>query len=197
MREVTRVFNTWLEFESEEERKKRLNLPHFDNPNTDNERLSNYQYDYIMHGDRKAEGLLWLEFEKICRRWIKRESKLNNIFMNSDDIEIKGGIACDYVMRRYKEHLKLYNSYYIIKDFVSAAHDAMIHAVYHPEENDFILDKVKTMNEKPIEALKEIDLSIIKKAMEEEAERELKKKRKAEGLDENGDLPGQLYLFAE
>ena len=145
MKEVKTSYNLFLPFESDNEIKDRLktSLPHFNNPVTDNERLLNYQYEYLVNDSRIAEQKLWTNFYNLCERMVKREKNLKKIYMDFEDIEIKAGIACDYFMRRYSEHKKISNEVYFVNNFIAASYDAMRHAVYHPEENDFFLDKCR------------------------------------------------------
>lgn len=183
MREIIQDYNLWLEFETKEEKLKRLNLPFYKKPSNDNEKMCNWQYEYLMNNSRVAEAKLWTGFYDLCIKAVKKEQKIRGFFADSEEIDIKAGIACDYVMRRYIEHSKSKNEIYFITNFISAAHDGMVHAVYHEEENDFILDKCKTLNGKPVSALKEIDFSI------------LKSEKKSENKNQIAEDPGQLLLF--
>lgn len=149
MRDVGKLDKQWLEFENWEDRVKALDLPYYDNPKTDNDRLINSQYRFITSGfrDQKAEAEIWEGSYKICMNLIKKEAKKNNLRFDEIEREIKAGIATDYVCRRYRMHLNDNNEIYVIKNFIVQLSLAVKHALYHPGENDLIMDSTISLDQ--------------------------------------------------
>ena len=79
-----------------------VNLPHFDAPENDNERLLNYQYDFIVNGSQKAWGNLWKLTEATAGRMLANVCKLRNIHFSREEWEDKRAEAVMYLLRRYK-----------------------------------------------------------------------------------------------
>lgn len=142
MKQIKKLDTQWLEFESWEERVKALNLPYYAVPKTDNDRLINSQYAFITSGftDKKAEAEIWEGVYKMCMNLINKEVKKNRLGFDEIEKEIKAGIATDYVCRRYKMFLNDHNEIYVIRNFVVQLQLAVKHALYHPGENDKIMD---------------------------------------------------------
>lgn len=93
MKDITTSFNLFLDFETKEERIEKLKntLPHYENAESDNQKLCNFQYDFLVHGDRKAEVMLWKTF----------------IEHTNNAEPIRKGICCDSCNSRYIIHTRL------------------------------------------------------------------------------------------
>lgn len=142
MKEVKKLGKQWLEFETWAERIAALDLPYYAEPKTDNDRLINAQYRFLTSEmkDQVAEAELWQGTYDMSMNLIKSEMRRKNLHYDEDEIDIKAGIASLYVMRRYRIHLNDYNEIYVIRNFVCQMQKAVWHALYHEEENDFLLD---------------------------------------------------------
>lgn len=122
------------------EARKQLKPPHYDEPKNDNERLMNYQYDYIVNGSEEAWGkLIELSFvvtKRLVWRWLKAKK------MHLDDIDQdeKTSIAVEYVLRRYKTRI----GYCVTKNFFTALQNGVEHAMLYKtkidEETDYLED---------------------------------------------------------
>lgn len=142
MKEIKELNTQWLEFETWEERVKALNLPYYETPKTNNDRLINSQYRFIVSQfkDKKAETEIWSGAYDMCMNLVTKEAKREGLNFDEIEKEIKAGIATDYVCRRYKMCFNNYNEIYVIRNFVVQLQLAVKHALYHPGENDLTMD---------------------------------------------------------
>lgn len=124
-------------------------IPRVKKPETENDRLINCQYEWLVNHNQNAFGTLWSCFTVLCKKAIKKEMREKHIFFDFDEIAYKADIACEYVMRRYTSY-KAEGKTYIIENFATTAYYAVKHALYSTVENDKMLDLCKTLNGKPL-----------------------------------------------
>lgn len=79
-----------------------VNLPHFDAPQNDNERLLNYQYDFLVTGSQEAWNELWKLVEDTAGRMMAHICKKRKIFFTAEEWKEKRTDAAIYLLRRYK-----------------------------------------------------------------------------------------------
>lgn len=79
-----------------------VNLPRFDAPQNDNEKLLNYQYDFLVNGSQEAWGNLWKLTETIAGRMLAHSCKLRNVHFSHEEWEDKRAEAVMYLLRRYR-----------------------------------------------------------------------------------------------
>lgn len=108
------------------EAQKYMNLPYFEHPKGDNQRLLNYQHDYIKYGDSAAWGkLLELAFEvtkRLIWAWLKEH---RDVYLDDISQDEKASIAMEYVLRRYKKNV----GWYVNKNFIGALKGGVMHAM--------------------------------------------------------------------
>ena len=97
---------TQLEFDFGElpkEETPRPALPHFDTPNSDNEKLLNYQYAYREQGDARALNQMYALGREIALKLINAKAKKNrNIAaLCTSDREEKAHNAITYIIEQY------------------------------------------------------------------------------------------------
>ena len=115
-----------------------VNLPHFDAPENDNERLLNYQYDFIVNGSQKAWGNLWKLTEATAGRMLANVCKLRNIHFSREEWEDKRAEAVMYLLRRYKTR----PGYRIEADFPLHIWYAVKHVLDYKRKCDGLVDYV-------------------------------------------------------
>lgn len=115
------------------EARKKLELKYYPEPKNDNERLMNYQYEYIKNGSEEAWGkLITLSFEvtkKLIWRWMS-EHKAG--YLDEIDQDEKTSIAVEYVLRRYINNI----GYSIKKNFITALNEGVKHAMLYKTKMD-------------------------------------------------------------
>lgn len=77
-------------------------LPRFDNPQNDNERLLNCQYEYL-HGERRALDELYCLSLEVCVKYIQCEAKKNRHVraLSFDEVKEKAHNAAVYLISQY------------------------------------------------------------------------------------------------
>lgn len=136
---------------------KKIKLPRFDMPTTDNARLMNYQADWLELGDLQAKEKLWLLSLEVARRSVYGIFEKRRIRLPVEDAEDKASDGVLYVMKRYENpntllHLKGgvkttyldeygYN-YCVLKDYISVIKQGVKHAIDYRTEADKIIDFV-------------------------------------------------------
>lgn len=122
-----------------EEAQEKMKLPYFENPKNDNERLLNFQHDYIKNKDQKAWGeLLTLSFI-VAARIVRKEVYENKLPYDEVDQDEKTSIAVEYVLRRYKKNI----GWYVSKSYISALKKGVIHAIYYQTKKDAETDSIE------------------------------------------------------
>ena len=185
MRGTADKYNYFLPFQSKAELLK--DLPKGDINGTDNEKCLSFQYSFLMNNNESAFGQLWLLFTLLCKRAVRKEMKTKRFFLDYDEVQYKADIAAEYVLRRYKSFFREKGEFYVIKNFIAAAHDSVIHALYSEGENDFYMAVCKELNDKPVAEVKRrgVKLNKIMDGSKEE---------KQEDFDEDI-REGQLLMF--
>lgn len=79
-----------------------VKLPHFEAPQNDNERLLNYQYDFLVNGDQEAWRNLWELTSATAGRMLAHGCKQRNIHFSKEQWEDKRAEAVMYLLRRYR-----------------------------------------------------------------------------------------------
>lgn len=100
-------------------------LPHFDNPRNDNERLLNYQYDWLVHQDPEAWEKLWLLSCAVARRMITSMAKKKGFRLSAASLHDKVENAVIYVLRRYDY------GWYVKKAYLKAIKEAVVHSLWY------------------------------------------------------------------
>lgn len=111
-------------------------LKHFEEPKNDNERLLNYQYEFLVLGNKKAWDNLFILATKVAQRIVVKQVRAKHLAVDAIDIPEKVSIAVEYVMRRYKN-----NSGWVVRDnYISAIKSGVIHALYYRKKIDDVTD---------------------------------------------------------
>lgn len=183
MKSNTEAFNYFLDFGGKNEIS---GLPQGDENGTDNEKLLHYQWKYLAEKDEKSFVKLWTLFTELCKRAVKKEIKIKRFFLDYDEVCFKADLAAEYVLRRYRTYEREKGETYVVKNFIAAAHDGVMHALYSEVENDFYLEMCKTLNGKSVKEMskRECSLKLIEELKEQDKEQDYEK-----------DLKGQLLLF--
>ena len=137
-----------------ERRRVRDSLVHYSNPQNDNQRLLNCQYEWIRNGDKDAEARLWMLARKVALRMVRKEEKKRGCFFDPLTREDKVADAVMYVLRRYKRN------WFVRHSFL----DAIWHGVKHA------LD-YRTMAEELVDYVPDEILATLRISDEEDAER--------------------------
>lgn len=146
MRQVKKDFNYFLEFESEDEKIRKVPLGNENG--TDNDKCLFYQRKYLAEKDEKSLAKLWLLVRGICLRMIRKEMRLKKFFIDEDERIYRADVATEYILRRYEKYKREKGEIYFFKNFIAASHSGVIHALYHSEENDFLLESCVSLDEK-------------------------------------------------
>ena len=91
------------ELPNEEAEKPKPALPHFDQPQNDNERLLNYQWAYKENGDQNALNSMYTLGYKIALKYISTKAQKNRHIAElcRSDKEEKAHNAITYIIARY------------------------------------------------------------------------------------------------
>lgn len=112
---------------------KTMDLPYFENPRTDTEKLLNYQFEYIKNGNPAAYAkLLDLAFQ-VCKnlvRWYLKTHK--DMYLDEIGQDEKASIAMEYVIRRYKYNI----GWYVRENYVGALKGGVLHAMTYENTTD-------------------------------------------------------------
>lgn len=100
-----------------------------------NQRLIQWQNEYLETGDQNAWASLWLLSIETCRNIINGETRRKGFYLSDDDKEDKARDAALYVLRRYKTR----PGYRIEKGFITALKFGVIHSLY------YVTDKTRAM----------------------------------------------------
>lgn len=119
---------------------KAMNLPHFENPQNDNERLLNYQYDFLVnHKELALNGLFTLGLV-IARKYINKEAQKNSHIkrLSWDEKEDKAAAAIAYFLSMYKR----YSNFYVERSFTGYLYLRVKFELYSPSQNIMTADPV-------------------------------------------------------
>ncbi len=115
-------------------------LPHYDNPATDNQRLLNMQYDYLVHGSGEAwEGLWSLSYSVACRL-VRNMASRHRLRLGECDVMDKAQGAVEYVLRRYAPDRCGGRQYFVRKNFVSQLRGGVLHSLFYRTKGDALVD---------------------------------------------------------
>ena len=112
-------------------------LLRFPDPKNDNERLLNYQYEWLVHQDAKAWEGLWILSRQIARRMILTLAKKKGFVMDPLTLEDKADDAIIYILWRYQR------GWYVRKAYHKAIKEGVIHAIWHrtkAQKNEVLMD---------------------------------------------------------
>ena len=123
------------EAEQREKAEKR-NLPYFDTPRDDNQRLLNYQHDWLTNGDEKAWEKLWELARKVARRMIRAQQKKKGFRLDRLDEDDRVDTAVIYVLRRYRD------GWWVRKAYLKAIKEGVVHALWYRTMRDEYEDSV-------------------------------------------------------
>lgn len=115
-----------------------VNLPHFDDPQNDNERLLNYQYDFLVNGSQEAWRNLWELTSATAGRMLAHGCKQRNIHFSKEQWEDKRAEAVMYLLRRYRTR----PGYRIEADFPLHIWYAVKHVLDYKRKCDGLVDFV-------------------------------------------------------
>lgn len=126
------------ELREKEQRKRaaKRNLPYFDTPRDDNQRLLNYQHDWLTFGDSRAWQNLWELARKVARRMIRAQARRKGFTLDRLDEDDRVDTAVYYVLRRYQD------GWYVRKAYLRALKDGVVHALWYRTKADEIQDSV-------------------------------------------------------
>lgn len=124
-------------------------LPYFENPKNDSEKLFNLQYKYLKEGDKVARQELYLLSYKIMRRILWRRMKKGGLGWL--DEERQDEIVADaflYVFRRYERG----KGYVVKKSFISVLKGGVRHAVEYTtmKDNEESISDIKNITQKAL-----------------------------------------------
>ena len=106
------------------------NLPYFPDPKDDNQKLLNYQHDWLLRNDEEAKTKLWVLAEKVALRMIKAQEKRKGFRLDPDRRRDKAMDALVYVFRRYRY------GWYVTGAYLQAIKCGVIHALYYRTKAD-------------------------------------------------------------
>lgn len=105
-------------------------LLYFEDPQDDNQRLLNYQHDWLKHGDAEAWKNLWELSQVVARRMIRAQERKRGFVLCHATRQDRVETAVEYVLRRYR------NGWYVRKAFLKAIKEGVIHALWYRTKAD-------------------------------------------------------------
>lgn len=111
-------------------------LPYFENPKNDNERLLNLQYEY-RKGEEKALTQIYTISINVCKKFIAAKAKGNRHIrqLSSEQKEEKAIDATNYVIMRFIKK----KNWYIKTSFTAYLYLRVLHELYHQRKVDKIV----------------------------------------------------------
>ena len=124
-------------------------LPYFENPGNDSEKLFNLQFKYLKNGDQTARRELYLLSYEIMRRLLWSRMKKGG--MGWLDKERQDEIVADafwYVFRRYERGV----GYVVTKSFISVLKGGIKHALEYTtmKDEEVSLTGIKNITQKVV-----------------------------------------------
>lgn len=115
-------------------------LPHFENPETDNERLLEYQYQFRVNGRRDALAAFYQLGCEICEKYISAETRRNRHIkkLSIDERREKASDATNYIISQY---LKKAN-WHISKSATAYLYLRVQHELYYRTKAQQLVDFV-------------------------------------------------------
>ena len=132
------------------ERKPVRRLKRYDCPHNDNERLLNYQADWLEKQDPEAWSSLWQLSGEVAMRMIQAQMRKKRFYLDSMTMQDRASDAVIYVLRRFRK------GWYVKRSFISALKGGVVHALYHrplSEEKEIPVpdELIKQMQEQHLE----------------------------------------------
>lgn len=123
---------------------KTVDLPYFDAPKDDNEKLLSYQFLYLKNGDENARNQLHLLAYKILQRILWKEMKTGGYKWLDEEKQME--ILQDaflYIFRRYDKD----KGYVVKKNYISVLKGGIKHALTYTtmQSKEISLDGVKNI----------------------------------------------------
>ena len=117
-------------------------LPHYDQPQNDNERLLNYQWEY-KNGDQNALNSMYTLGYKIALKYISTKAQKNRHIAElcRSDKEERAHNAITYIIARYLRD----KDFVIIRSFTSYLYLRIQHELYYYRKVDKIVSFVDDM----------------------------------------------------
>lgn len=124
-------------------------LPYFEKPGNDSEKLFNLQFKYLKYGDEEARKELYLLSYEIMRRLLWSRMKKGG--MSWLDEEQQDEIVADafwYVFRRYERGM----GYVVTKSFISVLKGGIKHALEYTtmKDKEVSLTGIKNITQKAV-----------------------------------------------
>lgn len=124
-------------------------LPYFEHPGNDSEKLFNLQFKYLKNGDEEARKELYLLSYEIMRRLLWNRMKKGG--MGWLDKERQDEIVADafwYVFRRYERGV----GYVVTKSFISVLKNGIKHALEYTtmKDEEISLTGIKNITQKAV-----------------------------------------------
>ena len=115
-------------------------LPHYDQPQNDNERLLNYQWAYKENGDNSALNAMYALGYTIAMKYISAKAKKNRHIAElcRSDREEKAHNAITYIIARYLRD----KDFVIIRSFTGYIYLRIQHELYYYRKVDKIVSFV-------------------------------------------------------
>ena len=115
-------------------------LPHYDQPQNDNERLLNYQWAYKENGDNSALNAMYALGYTIAMKYISAKAKKNRHIAElcRSSKEEKAHNAITYIIARYLRD----KDFVIIRSFTGYLYLRIQHELYYYRKVDKIVDFV-------------------------------------------------------
>lgn len=122
---------------------KKMDLPYFEHPKNDGERLMNYQHDFIVNDSADAWCKLYELATKVAKillwEWLRDHP---GEFLDEISQDEKVSIAVEYVLRRYKYRV----GWYARDNYIGVLKGGIIHAMCYITEIDKATDYVEDVN---------------------------------------------------
>lgn len=100
-------------------------LPFFEVPADDNEKLLNFQYDWLKNGSCSAQEKLFVLGYECLRRILWHEMKKRKMHLTKEEQDDKVLTAFEYVFRRYSRK----DGYVVLKNYISVLKGGIRHAL--------------------------------------------------------------------
>lgn len=117
--------------------------PYFPHPGNDNERLMNFQHDWIVKQDQKAWSGLWALVTDIAGKMARLRMREKGKRLDSEAVHDIAYDAAMYLLNRYQYYRQEYGKEYVIrKSYTSAIFNAVQHACDYANKGEKLVDFV-------------------------------------------------------
>lgn len=142
----------YLPFDTIEEPKPQQlsNLPHYEEPKNDNERLLEYQFLYLINGDEAALARLYKLSAEICLKFVNKISRENPHIkhLTIEERKEKAHDAVCYMIEQYKTK----RTWYVSKNYPGYLYLRVLKELFTQTKVDQIVDYVDLDEYKHLEA---------------------------------------------